>query len=89
MAEVPKKKRDGIVDQVCQDVLAVFETKVYKQNKQKDQQAIRPPQKSWRRGGGGLVARQKFHDAAAVRRTAWRLALPRVLELARRTPHGD
>jgi len=39
MAEVPKKKRDGIVDQVCQDVLAVFETKVYKQNKQKDQQA--------------------------------------------------
>ena len=39
MAEVPKKKRDGIVDQVCLDVLAVFETPVYKQNKQKDQQA--------------------------------------------------
>ena len=39
MTDVPKKKRDGIVDQVCQDLLAVFETPVYKQNKQKDQQA--------------------------------------------------
>ena len=39
MAEEPKKKRDGIVDPVCQDVLAVFETPVYKQNKQKNQQA--------------------------------------------------
>ena len=39
MAEVTKKKRDGIVDQVCQELLAVFETPVYKQNKQKDQQA--------------------------------------------------
>ena len=39
MADVPKKKRDGIVDQVCLDLLAVFETPLYKQNKQKDQQA--------------------------------------------------
>ena len=39
MAEEPKRKRDGIVDPVCQDILAVFDRRVYEQNNQKDQQA--------------------------------------------------
>jgi len=34
-----KKRRDGIVDDVCKAVLDVFDEPVFKQNKQKDQQA--------------------------------------------------
>ena len=39
MADAPPKKRPGINDDVCRDVLAVFDKRVYKQNHSKDQQA--------------------------------------------------